>query len=183
MIKTSIINPTKKLGAIQRAWLVRWNFHGNNEIKHLRELGIKNKIVNILSNRKTFEQIMEIVQAYYCSQILSFSEKIYLEHYTEGKKRKKDFFQRTPMFTHYMADPYRNYMNSLRDNGIDHPETNKLFYEWKKGPIYISVGHNPSLEAILVSDISVYQNNDGKEVLEWGEPLMDGRYSKETYEI
>lgn len=174
---------TKNFGVMQKAWLIRWNFHTNNEIEQLGRLGIKNKIVDILSKRKTFEQIMDIVKAYYCSQRLSFSEKIYLEHYTEGKKRKKDFFQRAPISTHYMTDSYRNYMNSLRDNGIDHPETNKLFYEWNKGPIYISVGHNPSLEAILASDVSVYQNNDGKEVLEWDETLIDGTHSKETYEI
>ena len=41
----------------------------------------------------------------------------------------------------------------------------KLFYEWNKNPIFIIVGHNPSLEAILVSSLVVYKDENGKETL------------------
>lgn len=73
-------------------------------------------------------------------------------------------------------------MKSFRENGMNHPTTNKLFSQWRKYPIYINIGVNPTLEAKLVFNFAVYQNKDGIEMAEWDEQLEDGTFKKERYE-
>lgn len=165
MVTTKTNWQTKKLGEMKKAWIIRWNFHSRDKKEQLIKQGIYKEIVDILSKRKTFDQILNIVKNYYILEMSDFFEKIFLEHYTKGKERKKEFFQRVPVSTFYTTNSYGRYIKSLRENGIDHPKTNKLFYEWNKNPIFIIVGHNPSLEAILVSSLVVYKDENGKETL------------------
>lgn len=173
---------TKKLGGMKKAWLVRWGCYGQNENRCLRRVGIKEKIVDVISVRKTFKQIMDIAKEIYCREQLSISEKIFLENYSNGKKRKKDFFQRTPIFTNYTTNAYWDFMKSFRENGMNHPTTNKFFSQWRKHPIHISIGINPTLEVKLIFNLVVYQNKDDIETIEWDEQLVDGTCKKERYE-
>ena len=52
----------------------------------------------------------------------------------------------------------------------------------RKYPIHVTVGHNPALEIRLVSNLVVTKNEDGKEIIEWDDPLLDGTYKRERYE-
>ena len=77
---------TKKLGVMKKVWLVQWNFCGGNESKRLKQCGITKKIVDIISIRKTFEQIIDIAKDIYRRDRLSYSEKVSLANYSKGKK-------------------------------------------------------------------------------------------------
>lgn len=84
---------TKKIVGMKKAWLVRWGCYGQNEKECLKRAGIKEKIVDVISVRKTFTQVMDTAKEIYCRAQLSLSEKIFLENYSNGKKRKKIFFK------------------------------------------------------------------------------------------
>lgn len=167
---------------MKKVWLIQWACYGQNEDECLKRAEIKEKIVDVINVRKTFEQVMDIAKDIYRRAQLSLPEKIFLENYSNGKKRKKDFFQRTPIFTNYTTNAYWDFMKSFRENGMNHPTTNKLFSQWRKHPIHIIIGINPTLEAKLVFNLIVYQNKNGKEIVEWDEQLEDGAFQKEIYE-
>ncbi|MBU4338404.1 hypothetical protein KKD57_02485 [Patescibacteria group bacterium] len=173
---------TKKLGVMKKAWLVQWNFYAKNENKRLKQCGITKKIVDIISIRKTFEQVIDIAKDIYRRERLSYSEKVFLANYSKGKKRKNDFFSTTLLNTNYQTDLYKNYMRSFRDNGMHSPITEKLFDQWKKYPTYVTIGHNPTLEIRLVYNFIVKEDENGKEILKWDDPLADGTYKKEKHE-
>ena len=172
-----------KLGKMKRAWLIQWEFHVHDEVKALQNIGIQNKIIDLVNVRKTFEQIISMTKDIYCRSQLSLSERVFLEHYSEGRRRKEEFFKRVPVSTNHNTIAYRDYMISFRENGINHPATEKLFLEWRKFPTYVIVGYDPSIEARLVSNLVIYKISDGKEMVEWDEQLTDGTYCKKSYEI
>ncbi len=175
--------PTKKIGEIKKAWLVQWGCHAQNEDECLKRSGIDKKIIDIISVRKDFDQIIEIAKDIYKRETCSFSEKIYFSDYSMGEKRKKEFFGGTvPVFTHYQSDLYRNLMKATNEKGLDNTETKKLLNKWRKCPEYITVGHNPYMEIRKVFNLSVYQNDSGNEVIEWDCLLADGSFKKEKYE-
>lgn len=173
---------TKKLGEMKKAWLAQWNFYAENEDERLLQCGIKNKIADVISVRRTFEQVKDIAKDIYRRERSPFSEKVYLANYSKGKQRLRDFFEFTPLFTHCSTDAYINYMRSFRENGMDSPRTQKLYEQFRKLPIHVSIGHNPSLEIRLVSNLVVKEDEGGREILEWDDPLVDGTYKRERYE-
>ena len=158
---------------MKSAWLVRWATHAVDEEAIFQRHGIKSKIIDVLSSRKTFEQVMEHVENLYKVFLLSISEKIYLEHYSLGRKRRRDFFGGpVPVFTHYGSELYAKLDASLRKD-FNSPESNGLREAWYKHPKYIDMGHNPSIEAKKV--FNLYLKGDGVEqVLIWEEPMADG---------
>ncbi len=168
---------------MKRAWLIRWHFCAPSEEEQLKKIGIDNKIIDVVNTRKTFDQVIDMVKDIYRQTLLSLSEKIFLEHYSEGKKRKKYFFQRISMFTNCNTPLYRHYMKSFRENGMNHPVTENLYSKWRKYPVHAIIGNNPALEAILVYNVFCYKNVGGVEILEWAELLADGTFKKEAYEI
>ena len=175
---------TKKLGTMKKAWLVQWGFHAQNEDECLKRSGIKNKVIDIISIRKDFDkQIIKIAKDIYKRKMLSFSEKIYLENYSMGEKRKKEFFSKsTPVFTHYQSGLYRNLMRTINDKGLGSPRVKALVDKWSKYPQCIIVGHNPYLEIIKVFNLSVSENENGNEIMEWDRPLVNGSLKREKYE-
>lgn len=177
--------PTKKLGTMKKAWLVQWGCHAQNEDECLKRSGIKEKIVDVISVRKDFDKyIAEIARDIYKGEMLSFSEKIHLSDYTKGEKRKKEFFGGSiPVFTHYQSDVYRNLMRTINDKGFDNPKVKELSDKWSKYPQYIIVGHNPYLEIVKVFNLSVFEDENGNEVMEWDRPLANGNLKKEKYEF
>lgn len=175
--------PTKKLSEMKKAWLVQWGCHGLNEDEYLKRAGIKEKIIDVISIRKDFDNIVEIAKDIYKREILSFSEKIYLSNYSLAKKRRKEFFGvSVPVFTHYQSDLYRNLIKATNDNGLGSAKTKEFHGKWIRYPNYILVGHNPYLEIIKVFNLRVYESKDGNEILEWDRPLADGSLKREKYE-
>lgn len=179
-----IDRPTKKLGGMKIAWLVQWGCHGQDEDECLKQSGISEKVIDVITARKDFDkQIIEIAKDIYKRERLSFTEKIFLSNYSLGEKRKKEFFGGSaPVFTHYQSDLYRKLMKAINDNGLDSPKVEELSGKWSKYPQYIIVGHNPYLEIIKVFNLSVYEDKDGNEVIEWDRPLANGSLKREKYE-
>lgn len=174
---------TKKLGEMKKAWLVQWGWHAPNEDECLKRSGIEEKIVDVISIRKDFEKIIEIAKDIYMREMFSFSEKVSLLNYSNCKKRKNEFFRRAvPVFTHYQSDLYRNLMKAINENGLDNQKVKELSEKWSKYYQYIIVGHNPYLEIIKVFNLSVYENRDESEIIEWDRPLADGSFKREKYE-
>ena len=170
---------------MKKAWLVRWGYHAQNETKLLKELGIKEKIIDVLSIRKKFNQIVEIAKDIYIRDILSFSEKVYLSNYILGEKRREELFKcSVPVFTHYHSNLYKKLCKKLEkafseNNRI---EIKKLQNKIRKCPEYITVGHNPYLEISKVFNLTVYFNNSDNEVIEWDTLLSNGDFERENYE-
>ncbi|MBL7155069.1 MAG: hypothetical protein ISS88_01000 [Candidatus Portnoybacteria bacterium] len=174
---------TKKLAGMKIAWLVQWGCHTQNENKCLKRSGIKKKIVDVISIRKDFKDIIEMAKDIYKREILSFSEKVYLSNYSLGGKRKKEFFGgQVPVFTHYQSDLYRNLMKTINEKGLEDPKAKDLSNKWSKYPQYIMVGHNPYLEIIKVFNLSVYEDKNGNEIMEWDYPLANGNLKREKHE-
>ncbi len=177
-------NQTKKLGETKKAWLVRWGCYDQNEDECLKRSGINEKVVDVICVRKDFDKyIVEIAKDIYKREMLSFSEKISLSNYSNGEKRRKEFFGgAVPVFTHYQSDLYRNLMKAINENGLDDKKVKNLSEKWSKYPQYITVGHNPYLEIIKVFNLSVSKSDNGNEVIEWDCPLADGSLKREKYE-
>lgn len=174
----------KKLEAkFNKAWIIRWQFHAQNKKGELEKYGIKNQVIEILNSRKDFDKVKEYTENLYRLYLLSFAEKAYLENYKFSRKnRLKMFGGSIPVFTPYKTDLYRDMMKCFRDKGTQDPEYLKLCEKWKKYPNHVSVGHNPSLEAIKVYDLQILSEN-GTEILEWDEPLENGERMHKTYKI
>jgi len=175
---------TRKIGIMKKAWLVQWGCHGQNEDECLKQSGISEKIIDVITARKDFDKIVEVAKDIYKSERLSFSEKIFLSNYLLGEKRKKEFFGgSTPVFTHYQSDLYRNLMKAINDKGLNSQKVKDLSIKWSNYPQYVIVGHNPYLEIIKVFNLSVYEDKDGGEIIEWNRPLANGTLKREKYEF
>lgn len=175
-------NSQNKTKCLKSAWLIQWECHGQNENKCLKQFGIKEKIVDILSTRKDFDKVVEIAKDIYRKERASLSEKIYFAAYKNGWECEKEFFNMVPLFTHYQCGLYRNLIRSIEENGLENEKTRKLQEKWVKYPQYVVIGHNPYLEIIKVFNLSVQSNNLTKEILEWDRPLADGSLKREKYE-
>ena len=175
--------PTKKLGTMRKAWLVRWGCYFQNEDECLKRSGIEKKIVDVISVRKDFNKIMETAKNIYQYTMLSFSEKISLSNYSNGEKRKKEFFGGVvPVFTHYQSDLYRSLMKSTK-SGLDSKKKQELIERWKRCPEYITVGYNPYLEIRKVFNLFVYLDDNGNELIEWDWSLPNGSLKKEKHNL
>lgn len=169
---------------MKMAWLVQWGYHSQNEDECLKRSGVEEKIIDVISIRKDFDKhIVEIAKDIYKREMLSFSEKVYLSNYSKGEKHRKEFFRESvPVFTHYQSDLYRSLMKAINEKGLADLKVKELSDKWSKYPIYITVGHNPYLEIRRVFNLSVYQGDNGNEVIEWDCPLADGGFKREKYE-
>ena len=165
-----------------KAWIIRWGFHGENEVKSLERYGIKNQVVDFLNSRKDFDYVVGHVEYLYRLKLMSFSEKAFLENYKYSRKNKKEVFGKSvPVFTHYQTDLYRDMMKNFQDNG-NSPEYKSLLEKWKVYPEYILVGHNPYLEGRKVYNFTI-SDNQSSEILEFDEPLIDGTHEHKIYKI
>ena len=173
----------EELETMKQAWLVRWGFHAEKEDECLKRAGIDDKIVDVLSVRKNFSDIIEIAKDIYKRKMFSFSQKAYLSNYSRGKQRGKEFFGvSTPVFTSYNSDVYQNFRKALNE-GRDDTEIRELRNKVIKYPRCVIVGYNPQLEIIKVFNLSIYQGAYGNEIIEWDEPLTDGSFRREKYEL
>ncbi len=162
-------------------WLIRWGFHSQDENKQLEKIGIKNKVVDFLNGRKKFEDVHEYVENLYKLYRLSFSEKASLENYHKGRKNRKEIFGKTiPVSTSYQGSAYRDWVKYDQQNRTSNEERDVLVQKFINSPQYIIIGHNPYLEGVLVYNFSIF-NENGVEVLEWEERLVDGSLITKKY--
>ncbi|MCK5095832.1 MAG: hypothetical protein KAR24_00600 [Candidatus Pacebacteria bacterium] len=163
------MTPLNKRNCVSKAWLIRWSFHGSNPEKSLSELGIAERILDIVTSRKNYDKyICLYVESLYKVFQLSYSEKLSLAKYNYTKNWNKIFGVRIPKYTHYQSDVYKKLMESEHSKDGDED----LVQQWKMYPKSYILGHNPCIEAIEVFNISIVGDNN--EILEWDEPIANG---------
>lgn len=175
------IEPKNKIITLKKVWLIKWGFHSNNEDVRLADFGINNKFIDIVSVRVKLEDVMEYVKDIYKIFHLSFSEKADLCLYNNGRKnRYKMFSGSVPVHTSFNSELYKNLIMVLETKGVDNKEYENLSKEWAKYPEYVIVGHNPYIEAWKVFNFTIYENENGNEILEWERKLITGEIKKEN---
>ncbi len=160
----------KKVCELKSAWLITWEFHSQESEKELLKIGIKNKVINIVSPYKSFDYVLDYVKDIYRMLNASYSEKVRL--IKRGKKgiTKKDYFYSHPILTSYKTSLYKKLMDSLNDKGINSKEFENLSEKWKTYPSHISIGHNPSILALKVKNVVIYKEGF-IEKIEWYDPI------------
>jgi len=171
----SIKNAMDKQGDIlklKKAWIVRWTAHGDEE-RILSGYGLTNKVIDFLSIRHDFDKyIWKYAENIYKQRMLSLSEKFLLSHYNHQKAWDRMFGSAVPVFTHYSSEHYKKMMRCVNEKEASE-ECVDLRKNWEKYPVYIVVGHNPSIEIKKVFNLELETKN-GLAKLTWDEPLSDG---------
>ena len=158
-----------KKNCVSRAWLIRWGFHGSDPEKSLSELGITERILDIVTSRKDYDKyIRSYVESLYKVFQLSYSEKLSLAKYNYTKNWDKMFSVGIPKYTHYQSDVYRKLIESDYSKAGDED----LVQQWKMYPKSYILGHNLYIEAIEVFNVSAIDGDN--EILEWYEPMVNG---------
>lgn len=167
-------NPTPQvIQTMDRAWLVRWVFAGDDKLLYSRH-GIKNKLIDILGMRTRFDNLNEIIQGYYIDKVLTLEEKIPFQKYQKGWKSRKDFFELIPTYSSYQSNAYRNVLkNNNKENRA----------AWQTYPKYYEIGHNPSIQIIQVNDVTVSKLENGSIKIECNIPLVGNGFKKEVYTV
>jgi hypothetical protein len=174
--------PIKKLDEMKKAWIVHWGFHSQDENKSLKKIGIENKIIDIISVRKKFDEIVDIAKEIYMREMLSISEKIYIANYNRGKERRVNFLKNIPIFTHYKSKLYKDLIKET-ENNIQSKKASELREKWSKYTEYIIIGHNPYLKICKVFNLVVSEDEQGCEILEWDYKMRNGNTKHIKYEI
>ncbi|MGB7290554.1 MAG: hypothetical protein WBD99_00070 [Thermodesulfobacteriota bacterium] len=167
---------------LAKAWLVRWESNSKNEERLFEWCGIKNKVIDILSVRKNFDFIEKYAKDIYRIFRLSLSEKAFLANYAKGKQNEKKFFDvSVPVYTHYQSTLYGDLTSCIKRKGPDHEDCKRLSEKWKNYPEYITVGYNPCVDIRKVSDLVIYEDTNGNEVLECYEMVANGTKKKISF--
>ena len=166
---------------LKKAWIVRWTAHGDEE-RILHHYCLTNKVFDILSIRHDFDKyIRKYAENLYKQKILSLSEKFLLAHYNHQKADDRMFGSAIPVFTHYSSEYYKKLMLCTQEQK-DTKKCVDLRRNWERYPMYIVVGHNPSIEIRKVLNLE-FETENGMARLSWDEPLFDGsmkHYKQET---
>lgn len=166
---------------LKKAWIIRWVAYGD-EKRILSEYNITNKVIDFLSIRYDFDKyVRKYAENIYKQKMLSLSEKFLLAHYNHQKARDRIFGSAVPVFTYYNSNHYKKIMQCTHD-GDTSKECADLRKNWEKYPMYVVVGHNPSVEVKKVFNLELETKN-GLAKLTWNEPLSDGilkYYKQET---
>jgi hypothetical protein len=167
---------------LAKAWLVRWESHSMDEETLFRRYGIRNKVIDILSVREKFDFIEKYAKDIYRIFRLSLSEKAFLANYAKGKQNEKKLFDESvPVYTHYQSELYADLKRCISRKGPNHKDCKKLLQKWKNYPAHITVGNNPYVDIRKVSDLVIYEDKNGNEVLECYEPLVNGAKEKISF--
>lgn len=150
----------EEIDRLNMAWVVRWGFHvanNENEDAELRKHNIHRKIVDILSVRKKFDEIVGLAQYIYCQTLLSPSEKACFASYNKGEERLQEFFENSiPRTDSFHSDLYRDMAQSAKINGLKNERTRELQNQWVSHPKYVILGDNPYLEIRKVNNLVIY---------------------------
>lgn len=164
---------------MKKAWLISWEFHSSDKVNKLKEFGIENQIIDILDSRQTFEYIFDFVKHIYVLLNKDVYNKILFARRTkQAKTDREEFFKGNLLHTCRQDKLCIEMMNALDKKGIKSKEYKILSERWGKNPVYISIGHNPSIYARIVSNLKLSFDEDDSEILEWDEPLQNGQKRK-----
>jgi hypothetical protein len=143
---------------LKTAWIV---FDGGN-------------LTDILTARKTFDDVVEYAKELYLSTRMNFAEKALLAHYNSGSTVRDAVFANLPVETHYTSALYKQLMESEADidriGGLAHERLAKQF---ANGPQYVIVGVEPTIEIRRVTELHVETSDDGSEIVSWEELSND----------
>lgn len=162
------------------AWLITWEFYSQDKHKKIKELGIKDEIVDIIDSHKKFDDVLEYVKKIYVLLNGDYCDKLGFAKRGRYKIDEKEFFSRQPLMTSYKTSIYKNLIRALETKGIKSIEYKKLGEKWKKYPQYISIGLNPSIYARKVKNLKVHTNDKG-ELIEWQEKNVNGDWNNRKY--
>ncbi len=171
---------------INQVWLVQWTFMSEKEDEDLRKFGINEKIVDVVSVRRSFDDIINMARDIYARNQATFSEKVDFAHYVNGVTHKEKFCELSgPISTHYKSTAYRNLMNC---SDITSKECTEFLEEWKKHSEYVQIGYNPGLKIekvynLKVFNLKMHKDDWGHEIVEWNKKIISGGFKKERYEF
>ena len=169
----------QKILEMEKAWLIWWRFFSPDEDKSLEELGIKNKIIDIISAREGFGTILEKSKEIYIHKTQSLAKRAYFAHYHEGRERRDKFLKQI-LYTYMQSDKYQQYIKLINEDA-EKERIGKARKELSKISIIISIGHDPSLVVERVSGIAIYENGFGMNKIEWNS-FSGGEISRKEYE-
>jgi len=168
---------------LKGAWLISWESCFKNEKEKFKEMGIRNKIIDIIDSHKDFDWVKNYVMNLYISLNAGYCEKMYLAgRKGELKKleKRQKYFKSQPLFTHYKTDLYIKYDKALKRDSRG-SKFEKLHEGLIKMPKYISIGHNPNILARKAKDLKVYATKQNV-IIEWKEKSHDnGKWVLKNY--
>lgn len=163
MADTTVINE------IPSAWLITWEFHAPEAKRQLQELGIKNRVIDVVDSHRDYEFIIGYTKEIYRLLVGEYSEKIALLKRGKQRLETDDYFHAHPVLTSYQTDLYQKLLKSSDD--LDSEKHKQLLDAWGNHAYFVSVGHNPSILGRKVTDIKVLRRNGySDEWLEWYDP-------------
>lgn len=132
-------------------------------------------LIDILSARKTFDDVLEYAKELYRATRMNFTEKALLAHYNSGTIVRDAAFANLPMETHFTSALYRQLKESEEKleeiGGEKHRFLAKRFSD---GPQYLILGTELTIEIRRVLSIEVDTSGDGTETVSWDEPTANG---------
>lgn len=141
-------------------------------------------LIDILSARKTFDDVLEYAKELYRATRMNFTEKALLAHYNSGSTVRDAAFANLPIETHYTSALYKQLMESEADihriGGLAHELLAKRF---ANGPQYVIVGTEPTIEIRRVLNLHVETGEDGAEMVSWHEPTAEGDTRKKSQDL
>jgi hypothetical protein len=133
------------------------------------------KLTDILTARKTFEEIVEYAKELCRASRMSFTEKALLAHYNSGSTVRATAFQNLSIETHFTSALYRELKTSEENfEEIGSPKHQRLLKRFEEGPQYVIVGAEPTIEIRQVANLEVGTSETEGESVSWEEPVQDG---------
>lgn len=162
---------------LNKAWIVRWYAHGDEE-RLLTRYGLTPNVIDFLSIRHDFDKyIVPYAENLYRQKMLSLSERFRLAHYNHRSKHDKFFGGAIPKSTHYSSTPYRQRTVCFEENSKS-KACQELIANWQNYPEYVVVGYSTAIEIKKVFNLVIQTNDAGEAILTWDEPLADGSIKK-----
>lgn len=158
-----------KQNILPKAWLVSWVAFGDEE-RIFKRHGIKNRVIDVLGARVRHNDLRDVVGEYYIQNVLTLTERLPFQHYTQGGERKQSVLRSTPSFSSYGSQEYKNVME---DSTAENREA------WVKYPKYYRIGHEPMIEIREVHDFE-WKEVGGEVCLSWSQDNADGTVSCKT---
>jgi hypothetical protein len=140
------------------------------------------KLTDILTARKTFEEVVEYAKDLYRATRMSFVEKALIAHYNSGTTVHETVFSSVPIETHFTSALYRQLQKFEEDiaeiGGLSHQLLSRRFAE---GPQYVIVGTEPAVEIRRVTNLEVATESEGDARVVWHEPTERGTSERKLW--
>jgi hypothetical protein len=135
------------------------------------------KLTDILTARKTFDDVVDYAKELYRATRMNFTDKALLAHYNSGTTVRDAAFANLPMETHFTSALYRQLKESEENLEEIGGERHRLLAKrFADGPQYVIVGAPPTVEIRRVLDLEVGESEGGTgEIVTWHEPTSEGQ--------